>query len=115
REQGLQHRPGDPEHGLLVAHLDVAPGQEIKDLAIAPDFGKPLIHGVLCPNPCSKVQPSATGAHAASAACPARLNSTDTCHIISAFGVPGLTHRTLRRPSVRPVATGSLLPERASR
>src|SRR5438067_2328774 len=36
RQQGLKDRPRSPQHRLLVAHLDVAPGQEVEQLAIAP-------------------------------------------------------------------------------
>ena len=32
----LQHGPGDAESGLLVADLDVAPGEEEQELAVRP-------------------------------------------------------------------------------
>ena len=35
-EKGLQDGPGDTEHGLLVAHEDVAPGEEVKEFAVSP-------------------------------------------------------------------------------
>lgn len=35
-EQRLQYRPEHPEKGLFVAHLDVAPHEEVEKPAIAP-------------------------------------------------------------------------------
>ncbi len=39
-EQGLQDRPGGPQGGLLVAHLDIAPGEEVEQLAVAPQVAQ---------------------------------------------------------------------------
>ena len=41
RQQRLQNGPGDAEQRLLVAHLDVAPDQEVEQLAIGPDVLQP--------------------------------------------------------------------------
>ena len=38
RHQRLDDRPGGAEHRLLVADLDVAPDEEIQQLAVRPDF-----------------------------------------------------------------------------
>ena len=38
RHEGLQDRPGGAERGLLVAHLDVAPDQEVEQLAVLPEL-----------------------------------------------------------------------------
>ena len=40
-EQRLDDRPRRPERGLLVAHLDIAPGQEIEQLAILRKLAEP--------------------------------------------------------------------------
>ncbi len=37
-QNGLQDRPGDAQRGLLVAHLDVPPGEEVNQLAVVPEF-----------------------------------------------------------------------------
>ena len=34
---GRHQRPGDADHRLLVAHRHVAPGQDLEQLAIAPE------------------------------------------------------------------------------
>ena len=44
REQRLEHRPSDPEHGLLVADLEVAPDEEVQQLAIGDDLTQPQSH-----------------------------------------------------------------------
>ena len=36
--QGLEHRPGHADRGLLVAHLKVAPGEKIHQLAVLPEL-----------------------------------------------------------------------------
>src|SRR5262245_10306555 len=39
-QRGLQDGPGDAEQRLLVAYLDVAPGQEVKQIAELPELGE---------------------------------------------------------------------------
>src|SRR6266513_1920478 len=39
-ENGLQDDPEDADGGLLVADLDVAPDEEVKQLAVGPDFAE---------------------------------------------------------------------------
>jgi len=38
--RGWIHRPGRAEQGLLVAHLDVAPGQEKEQFAVTPEVAE---------------------------------------------------------------------------
>jgi len=44
RQEGLQDRPGHPQHGLLVADEDVAPGEEVEQLAVLPQLPEPEPH-----------------------------------------------------------------------
>ncbi len=39
-QEGLDDGPGRAQHRLLVAHLDVAPGQEVEQLAIVPQLAQ---------------------------------------------------------------------------
>ena len=40
REERLQHGPGDAQHRLLVADEDVAPGEEVEQLAVLPELAQ---------------------------------------------------------------------------
>src|SRR6267143_5959544 len=42
-ENGLQDDPEDADGGLLVADLDIAPDEEVKQLAVCPDFAEAKI------------------------------------------------------------------------
>lgn len=38
QQQGLEQHPEETEGGLLVLHLDVAPGEEVEEFAVPPEF-----------------------------------------------------------------------------
>ena len=38
RQERLDHRPGDPDRGLLVAHRDVPPDEPAQQLAVVPEL-----------------------------------------------------------------------------
>ena len=39
-QERLQDGPDDPEHGLFVADEDIAPGEEVEQLAVRPQFAQ---------------------------------------------------------------------------
>jgi hypothetical protein len=43
----LDDGPGGAQSRLLVAHLDVAPGEEVEQLAVAPEVGESELHARL--------------------------------------------------------------------
>ena len=40
RQERLQHRPRDPDQRLLVANLDVAPGEDHREIARTPELAE---------------------------------------------------------------------------
>src|SRR6266851_5469869 len=44
-KERLDDRPGRAKGGLLITHLDVAPSEEVKQLAEMPKFGRPFPFG----------------------------------------------------------------------